>query len=107
MRLNPYDRASAVVDSMGEDIGPDNVIWPETWRRRIEHAILDGYDAATRALRDATFEPMPKPTIEELEKILNSPAPAVHINPDGSIGVCPSQFATAVEYLESHRPKSR
>jgi hypothetical protein len=39
--MTPRERAEAVVEKMGGEVGPDKVFWPETWRRTIETAITE------------------------------------------------------------------
>jgi len=39
--MTPRERAEAVVEKMGGEVGPDKVFWPETWRRTIEAAITE------------------------------------------------------------------
>ena len=68
------------------------------------HIFNAGWQAAVETLQTATFAPLPKPTIEELEKLLDEPNVAVRINPDGSITASPTPFENAAEYLATHRP---
>lgn len=62
-------------------------------------------ERCVKALREATFEPMPRPTIAELEAILNGPEQQIHINPDGSIGTSPTIFEKAADYLATNKPQ--
>jgi hypothetical protein len=104
VHANDLDRARAL---LADD--PDEM--DEQWLAEIIAAVraeakAEGYDAAVKALRTAKPEQIPKPTIAELEAILNSPAPAVHINPDGSISAGQGQFEKAADWLAANRPSS-
>jgi len=70
---------------------------------RAEGASEPTWDDAVKALRTAKPEQLPQPTIAELEAMLNAPAPAVHINPDGAIGVGPGQFERAANWLAANK----
>lgn len=70
----------------------------------MEQARESSWDDAVTALREAKPELRERPTIEELEKILHAPAPAIHINPDGSIS-SGSPFASAADWLAANKPK--
>jgi hypothetical protein len=55
--MTPRERAEAVVEKMGGEVGPDKVFWPETWRRTIETAITE-HIRALLADNEETIEVM-------------------------------------------------